>query len=230
MAGKKEEDKKSIVYIRVKSLEDLCRYAYNFDFTSDNLLKEKTGKGYRISILGESIGDSVIAYYIETGSDNSGTMIKYNVPSNGASEEIKFLTKVESTDIPRINLISIDLKAFKGKGIKRKSITSVKLGSLEDITKFALKKAAKYESSAHLYSFEYKKSIIICGFDLIDKLEDSKQIFYYIQLGLERKNRGRFIKYNYSENTIDFTDSIGEHPYAYIKIINLADSFPFFKL
>ena len=79
-----------------------------------------------------------------------------------------------------------------------------------------------------LYAFSMKGKSFLCGFDMIDELCDDRKTFYYA--AVKDKKRGGFAKYGYADNTFGFTDTVGEHSYIYIKIINLAEPFQFFKM
>lgn len=74
----KHKDRLTIVFVKAKSHEDICRYVYNFDFTSEPLLLEKAGKEFRLMALGEAINNKVIAYYTDIG--RKAKLARYTPP------------------------------------------------------------------------------------------------------------------------------------------------------
>lgn len=217
-----KKGKKSIFFVKVRSINDLCRYVYNFDFTSDNIFRGRE----KLIAFGEHVGSTTIGYYAESA-DEKSDIIKYTPPSDGNTERIEFL-KQGQQGVSWINIINMDLESFiHNKKINSKKIVKIKLKNIEDIAKIVIRKAAKYEFFTHLYSFEINDKFIVCGFELVDKLENEETAFYYVEL--VEKHVSKFVRYNYTDNKVDFTESVGEHAYMYVKMINLAEPFPFFK-
>ena len=107
--------------------------------------------------------------------------------------------------------------------VDTRSITDVRAS---DLIGFAIKKAAKDESLSQLFSFDWKGRRVVGAFNLVDGLADGKTAFYYSFC--EEKTLG-FARYDYREDRVDFSDSMGEHAYMYAKVVNLAEPFPFFK-
>ena len=81
-----------------------------------------------------------------------------------------------------------------------------------------------------MYCFKDKKlgKAVLFGFDLIDALSNEKRYIYYtiVELSLVKN----FAVYNYRENKTNFVDSVGEHSYLYLKVINLEEKPSFIKI
>lgn len=219
---------KGILYVKVSSMADLARYAYNFDFSSKSLILNKTGNGSRLMVLGECVKEAVIAYYINV--DAPHKFIRYAFPASaGEQESARFAESAEGSEKDYINIFEADLGAFKElKGVGKNDVLQIRVGSVEDLMHAAIKKAIKEESFACLYAFEKEGKRFVCGFDLIEELADDRKTFYYAVA--KDKKRGGFAKYSYATNTFEFAEAVGEHSYIYIKIINLAEPLPFFKM
>jgi len=103
----------------------------------------------------------------------------------------------------------------------------IKVGRYESLVKSLVKKAVEKEEIEKAYIFEKNSKYYIGVFDLLEELTDNKKSFYYAEL--KEYSESSFIRYNYSSDKIEFTKDFGEHSYLYIKLINLAEPFPFFK-
>ncbi len=219
---------KGILYVRVATLTDLARYAYNFDFSSKSLILSRSGGHARLLALGESIKESVIAYFIDAEGEQS--FVKYSFPSSADQRETARLSgAAEGSEKDYINIFAVDLGAFRElKAPGKDDVVQIKMGSAEDLVHATIKKSVREESFATLYAFEAKGKRFICGFDLIDELTDDRKTFYYAET--KDKGKGGFAKYSYSSNTFEFAETVGEHSYIYIKIVRLAEPFPFFKM
>lgn len=227
---KKHTHDKSVVYVQARTLNDLCRYACNFDFTSENLLLTKSGSSYRLFGLGEELGDAVLAYYVNI--EKKEKILKYTFTSfeSNENEQSRFVSNAEPQPGHYINIIDIEeMKGFKDdKKAAQDSVAIVRLGSASDMVNAAIKKAVKSESLFYLYRFPIKKGMVLAGFDLIDQLSNGKRTFYYAIL--DNNDSSSFARFSYTSSKVDFTNSIGEHSYLYVKIVNLAEAFPFFKM
>ncbi|MDE1860204.1 MAG: hypothetical protein KGH72_00620 [Candidatus Micrarchaeota archaeon] len=218
---------KSILYVRAASLNDLCRYCSRFDFTSDNLFVTDGSSGARVMAFGESIGKTTIAYYVDM--DARSRLIKYTLPTSAqGSERYSFVSNAEEQPGNYLNVIGIDMHRFgKAKSLKSGEISIVMMSDAPSIINAVIKKSMRNEMLLHLYSFKYKDRTVLCGFDLVDELVDDTRIFYYaFSKPIEQPC---FARYDYINDKVDFTNTVGEHSYMYTKIINLAEQFPFFR-
>ncbi|MCL5413046.1 MAG: hypothetical protein M1569_01430 [Candidatus Marsarchaeota archaeon] len=224
---KRKEMPKSIIYIKLKSLDDLCRYASNFDYTNSCIMSIKSGGGLRLFAIGESVCDSSIAYYVNI--ERQEHMISYTYPMPGESENSHFLESPSLQQHYYMGIINISSAGFReAKALKGKEPAIVRLEAPIDLIIAAIKRGVSSESIPQIYAFDCKGKLIMCCFDVIEELADDNHIMYYTVA--DSTGSSNFVRYKYNENKIDFTDYMGEHSYMYAKIINLAEPFPFFKM
>ncbi len=226
-AKKKEKEEKSkMLYLRAASPEDLCRYACRFDSISGTLIIEETKQGKRLVALGERVGEIQIAYHAPVS--ESGGMIAYEPSVEGAKDRMRFTTLTEPSNKYFINVMRIELSGYEvAKGIESKRVQMILVRNVMDLIGAAIRKAAKEEAIANVYSFVSGGKRVIAAFDVLEGLANEKPVFYYSFP--EAKSEGNFARYDYRNNTLDFTNTIGDHAYMYAKIINLSEPFPFFK-
>jgi len=218
------EGAKKIMYIKAKSLDDIVRYACRFDSSPGELLSAKVDGEDRLIALGESIDDSNIAYY--TSSTTTSKIIKYDF---GASEnKIEFIHSIDQKPNSQyIEIVSFETFPFKTtKTLKKELIAQIKVKGSDDLIKSVIRKAVEKEEIGSAYVFSSRGKTYIAAFDIIESLTDSLKTFYYAEMH-NYKNE-EFARYDYSKNTIDFSDEFGEHTYLYVKLIKLAEPFPFF--
>ncbi len=220
----KEEKGKKITYVRAKSLDDIARLAFGDDFSSRSLICSPRGKKNRITLLGEHVGSCIIAYYVES----EGTCKGISYSSDDSGERVEVVAHERGMDKNFIDVFHVEIEGLKDGKPEKDSVAIIKAGSFEDLAKMAIKASVKDESIRHLYSFEYKGKRIIGGFDLIEELNDEARNFYYTLLS--KDNQGKYIAYDYKTGRIEFTDRMREYSYMYLKIINLAEAFPFFNV
>ena len=101
----------------------------------------------------------------------------------------------------------------------------VKVENPIDLVGAAIKKASGEEIVANIYAFESEGKKVIAAFDVLNSLSNDKPVFYYSIL--EKEKLGNFARYDYRNNSMDFSNSMGDHAYLYAKVINLTKPFPF---
>lgn len=216
----------SILYVKLASLDDLSRFACNFDYTSSNIVSVKGKNGYSLMVFGEQIEGTTLAYYLNMPDRES--MICYTYPSSSSqSENSHFVKEIGTHPNHYMNILEMEGKNLK-KAAKVKAISLVMVHSHEALITAVIKKGVSHESLAHIYSFSKNGKTVFCAFDIIDELSEGPRTLYYSIS--DRKPNAGFARYKYTENKVDFATYMGEHSYMYAKIINLAEPFPFFKM
>jgi len=219
----KKQQKKKLLYVGLSSLEDLARLVCNFDSVPKNVFASKVGKKDAVLAFGETIGDVTIAYYVEVqGKVNE--ILRYDAERGKA----EFAGSAETApNVYYMNVIGIDLSAIQEGNVDPKEVSFVRLSSVKDLTRMVISKSVANEEIEGMYSFPYDGGRVFCAFDAVEQLADDKKILYYA--ATKDMAYGGFARYDYSKNTVDFTSSIGEHTFLYVKIANLLQPFPFFK-
>ncbi len=215
-----------VLYVKLASLADLARYVCNFDYTASSIISIKKPSGYQLFSFGEQLDGAIIAYYINA--PDSESMVCYSYPSSGdRSENAHFVNEIGSPPNHYMNILEIDGSNLK-EAKKAKPMTMVRAKSPEELIIAVIRKGVAHESLPHIYSFKKSAKTVFCAFDVIDELSEGPRTLYY---ALSTANHEAcFARYKYIENKVDFTAYMGEHSYMYAKIINLAESFPFFKM
>ena len=223
MPSKKRKSKaKKILPIKAKSVLDIIRGACSFDTYSKDLLAFKKENKNFLYLLGEELDDTVIAYYVST--DKIGEFAIYSATAEG--EKLDFSNEYkEQFNAHYINILPLESLPFEER--KGEEPIMIKVGRYESLVKSLVKKAVEKEEIEKAYIFEKNSKYYIGVFDLLEELTDNKKSFYYAEL--KEYSESSFIRYNYSSDKIEFTKDFGEHSYLYIKLINLAEPFPFFK-
>ncbi len=227
--GKDESLK--IIFARLSSLNDLARYTCRFDSAAlEVFYDESSGKLFSFA---ERIGNALIAYYIDAGERSEGIQYAYAVPGSGEAAEFTDTMDTQQLHSYYINIISVDMRHFqKAKEIGQKDINYVKVGNIKNLTKMILKKSIETEIIGSAYVFGYGSDIVVGAFDLVEELADGKKTFYYViaKGGETDAKKACFIRYNYSIDSLEFTDEFGEHSYMYVKLIHLAEQLSGMKL
>jgi hypothetical protein len=223
MPSKKVKNKaKKILPIKAKSVLDIIRGACSFDTYSKDLLAFRKGNKNFLYLLGEELDDTIIAYYVNT--DEIGEFAIYSATTEG--EQLNFSNEYkEQFNAHYINIILLESFPFEER--KGEEPIIIKVERYESLIKSLVKKAVEKEEIEKAYIFENKSKYYIGVFDLLEELTDNKKTFYYAEL--KEYSESSFIRYNYSSDKIEFTKDFGEHSYLYVKLINLAEPFPFFK-
>jgi len=223
---KQKEEKSKLLYLKAASVEDICRYACRFDSLSGTLILEESNQGNKLIALGERIEEVQLAYFFPI--KESGGMIAYEPAVEGAKDRMRFTTLSEPSNKYFINVMRIDLSGYEiAKGIDSKRVQMVRVKDVMDLIGAVIRKAAKEETIANVYSFVSAGKRVIAAFEVIDALASERPVFYYAFA--ESKSEGNFARFDYRNNSLDFTNTTGDHAYLYAKIINLSEPFPFFK-
>jgi hypothetical protein len=224
--GEKGPAKAGFVYVRAASIEDLCRYVSRFDFTSDNLFASELEGKKVVMAIGEAFENKVICYYVPY--EKKMELLEYRVPQvHGEHESAVAVEKMERQPSHYVNVVDIGLKDIIKKKFGKEEVTLLRAAGSEDIVRSLVKRSMRDEYIAHIYAFAHRGFRVIGAFDIVEELQNGRKAFYY---SVSTNNvEAAFARYSYSDNSVDFSKTFGEHNYMYVKIINLAEPFPFFN-
>lgn len=220
------KSKHKILYTKLASIGDLARYACNFAPVNKNIFASDLKK--TIMVFGETIGDTTIVYYSNV--EKPFPILTY-AGGQGVGEKVEMLDSLgalEKPDMYYMQVVEIDGKGFKDTGkIKPSDFHIINVIRPEDIIKGLIRRSMENGGIEHVYIFQYKNETIICAFDVFEDLANGNPTLYYSKLksGVE----SRFARYNYSKDSVDFSNDFGGHTYLYVKLIYLAHPFDFFK-
>jgi len=217
------KDKGALMLVRLSSLADLARYVYNFDFTFENVFTDGTQDGGSVLYaFGSKIDGRTLVFTLPI--KERGIAITYRPPESSEPETARLVQEYDQTG-QGINIIRMPLKELGVSKPQKAKAKMVQLSSMGDLVKLAIKSSPK-DGLADLYSFEDSGRRFIYGVDLVDQLNDHDAIIYYAETELGKA--AGFAMYDYKSGKVMLTDSVGEHSYMYLKIINLAEKPQFF--
>jgi hypothetical protein len=224
---KKKEDKPVAYYIRLNSLLDLARHVC--DFTNAvrpiNAIDED-GK-HRLFSIGERIGDIRILYYYD--SDKMGQFCFYN-PGEDAEErlELKSGADFEASDLKlyKIPLIELMKNPYPMKKKAKFEVMQVRVKDFRSLVKALLSKSTEDDSGTpEVYGFFDKGVHYIGSYDLF--YEHGAEFFAYAKV--DQKETFCSISYDYTNGLVETSRSFSGKSHMYVRVINLAEPFPFFK-
>jgi hypothetical protein len=212
--------------VELSSPTDLGRHAFTFESNIQNNLCAFTRSGrYNVLSFGETIGGSRLLYYYPFASP--GNFGRY-YPGSPYIKESFDLANSPSHDPQSYNMPIIELspKLFDGDahGAARKVINA-HVSDYKSIIKGMVNRSLQEESIGRVYAFDYKRTSFIGSFDLLS--DDSVDILSYSETP-----RGRaccFYSYDYTNDIVQETDRLIGNTFIYVRVINLARSFDFFK-
>ncbi len=221
----KEPKQNRLVYAKLASLDDLARYACNFDYTASSLICVRKPSGYAIFALGEQLDGSTLALYVNSA--QSEGMLCYTYPSYGGQpENTHFVTAAGQMPNHYMGILEMESAGIK-EAKKAKPVLAVRIRSPDELVKAVIRKGVATESIPHIYAFSKEGKVVLCAFDIISEFQEGPRTVYYAVS--DRMPAASFARYKYTENKVDFTTYVGEHSYMYAKIINLAEPFSFFN-
>ncbi len=220
----KKKNNNSLILLRLSSLADMARYAYNFNFTFDSVFLEKIGKREVICAFGEKIDGKTLLYTLDT--DKPAKFIRYKPPENDDREEAS-LVQEYFQGTQTINITSMQMESLGVvKNTEKLKFKALELPYVEDLIKLGIKSSSAEEDGlACLYCFSEGDEGIVYGIDLVEKLRSDDTVIYYAKI--KNGKHFSFARYDYKNGKAEFAEAVGEHSYMYLKIINLAEK-PFF--
>jgi hypothetical protein len=224
----KAKNKKGIdaYFLELKSPLDLARYVCDFGSFIEPINAVRSSKDHYILFSrGEKIGKKSSIYYAET--KNLG---KIGIYRHGDLVEdfymIDNIKLFENFKYYRIPIIEIERLPFNSSKAKADGVTSIEIKDFDSMVKEAISIAVKTETIAKLYAFFDGSKHILGAFDIMNGDDDNK-IFWYSTI--DNNEEFNFLRYDYNSDIVEEVNVSDENPsFIYVKVINLAEKFPFF--
>ncbi len=222
-------NKQRTIYVKLASMNDLARLACHFSQHNKTIFASQLEHKNSIFVLGEHIEDTKIVYYINQ--EKYPAIISY---TNGEArpEHISMLDTIDAVAKPDtyyLNVVEIDTKSFKPvSNLKVEDLGIIMVRKHEDLIKAIIKKSVERGEFEHAYVLERKGKHYIVSFDIFEDFLHGSTILYYSEL--KSKPTAKFARFDYTSNSVDFSDDFGERKYVYVKLIYLAQPFDFFKI
>lgn len=213
-------------FVRLESLSDLARNTTSFSDSTRPIFAQKIGSAYRLFEQGPKVGAVRFIFYSE--SKTCGKFLAYK-PASGAGPEILEMKEtipfeMQRGEVRNIPIVEITTSPFNEKKRATKVI-SVEVKDYASMVKGAITRSLDSESIGKVYAFRSGNQGYIGSLSLIE--EEDKKVFCYSKIDYDAPFA--FLRYNYQADKVEPTDIFGDHPYLYVRVINLAQPFTFFK-
>ena len=215
----------SLYFVRASSDMDLARYNCTFSSSMSAIFGHKEGSKTRLFVPSDKIGKTTIALYYM--GDAASRYAIYHPGSNSTPEKLEFVDKFgenQGYNSYRMPIVGFKSWPIKEKELKNKDVACVIFNSPEAIAISLISKGSDIGIMEKVYSFLYKGKRYIGSFDLIT---EESPTFVCAEVNFD-KGYG-FLKYNYTNDMLEPSDLIGDNTASYLREINLAEPFSFFK-
>ncbi len=226
MKKSSEKSKTLSYFIKLRSLGDFARNASTFGEGVRSVFALKEKSVYKIFAPSVKLGETRLMLYVE--SKEPGTCIAYK-PGTATEKEVlelrdTMVNQDKNPNLQNIPIMEIAANPFGDKHGKIK-VSSVRVKSSDALVKWIVSKSIENSGIGKVLSFKYKGDNYIGSFGLLD--DEENKMFFYAKTNITKEFR--FFRYNYTEDKVEPTDTFGEHSFLYVRIINLAEPFSFFK-
>ncbi len=216
--------KRTVYPVRLKRLDDLALNATSFDGVRP-IYAFREGDHYTLFSQSIKIGDPQMTLYV-----NESKIGKYIIfrPHTMTEKGTCGFTDTSVIRNPQPNthlfpIIEFEKAPHEVKQGKLK-INQVGIVDFDKLLKGVMMQHAE-GGVGKVFAFKYGGDAYISTFHILDS--DDIKTFSYAKVKLEKDYS--FFRYNYTEDRIEPTDTFGESSYLYVRIIYLAEAFPFFK-
>jgi hypothetical protein len=224
MPAKKKTEKNELtaLYVGVASLDDLARSALSERQT--RIIAVREAAQYRLLTEGEKPGDFRIIYYFET--QKIGKYLIYKADEKG--ERAELADTVESAGhyntykVPIIEMLSSPYAELKKGALEKVARSEARdYGSM---VRSLVNHTDEDSLPPKLYAFFHEKSHVVGSFELF---WEHHNVFAYAKI--DSQLRFSVLNYDYNTDTIDSTGAFPDPSKIRVRVINLAEPFPFFK-
>ena len=223
MAAKNSKQGKiKLTPIRLLSQLDFARYVSEGYLQAAPVMLMKTASGrYSTIAYGESLKKSRIAYYYES-SEKPGPMLYRNSDGRERLEAASEEGAPGDINAVPISPLEVSPSAFSFT-TKPEAITVKAMDYRSMLKSIALRSSLSDSGSEKVYSFIMDGDRYIGSFNALP--DDEQQTFMYSKTGSTKVFN--FFRYNYTAGTVEETDAVRSSSDIYVRVINLAEPFPF---
>lgn len=218
MVGKHHNENGALeaAYVRLESLADLARFALG---SHSHIKSVMHGKDHRLMLEGESVGPMIIYYF---DSPASGRYLLY-APDSDGKEKVSVTSEQgeysRSLRFPIVEL-SKDPRAESG---SFKNVECVRAENVESLIRALVSAAAEDDYIPKIYAFTHAGSRYFATMDLFGRKE---RVLVYAKS--DEKIGCSAYKYDYISDKVERAMSVSNGG-TYVRVINLAEPFHFFK-
>lgn len=212
-------------YIRLSTLFDLARNSCSIGSGASHINAIKQGGKYRLFSMGEKLDGTRLLYYLDV--DSPGDTLVYN--PNTEEEECRFkdAASMAPADYTRykIPVVEISSSVYSIRNKLSDAVNTVRVKGLESLVKSIVSDTSGRTETVKLYSFFYNSQHIIGTFSLFK--DGVSKTFAYTNT--DKEGQFGYLRYNYLNDSVDLCHGATDKALIYIRVINLAEPFPFFK-
>lgn len=217
-------------FIQLSGLKELGRLTCALEKTPPPTLFFNWKKKPYLAVQFDTLERRPIFYYVAS---EAAEFLGYKISGN--DEEVILTNHASNSAFVYSPIISLeDLPPSYEKGLKEgtkkigNKYSSVRVRDLNSLSKIAAYKVLFEEPPLPVFRFSYKKEDVLGVFTRLDDLDEAS-IFFYLKIG-PRVNAS-FIRYSSAKaNGATLTNSVGDHGYIFIKVIEVLGSHPLVAL
>lgn len=214
-------------YLEVCTISDFGRLVCAFERAPLLTFSFVKGHDHVLATQIDFLDNVPVIYYVKYA--NEGQFLAYR--HSGGIEEVTIVNSVSNPVYMYSPIISIEKfpRAFyrTSKVSKNAGYVPIKLKDLNSLAKIASYKMIYDEAPLPLFVYEQHTKFVI-GTPVTLGESDNLSYFYYITM--TDKPLSYFVKYASQKNMVAcMSDSLEEHGYIYIKLVNLATPNPLVK-
>ena len=217
MVGKHHNEKEALEasYVQLESLADLARFALG---SYSHIKSVMHGKDHRLMLEGESVGPMIIYYF---DSPESGRYLLYAPDSDGTEKASVTSEHGEYSRSLRFPIVELS-KNPRVESDRFKKVECVKAEDVESLIRALVSAAVEEDYIPKIYAFTHAGSRYFATMDLFGRRE---RVLVYAKSDEEKCSA---YKYDYISDRIERSMSVSNGG-TYVRVINLAEPFQFFK-
>jgi len=221
--AKKSSGSISVVYVKVNSLVDLARQM-SVQGSLKHISAIKEGSSYKLIYQGERLSGVQLLYYASADKLSKFFIYNPNPPEEYIEMRDSIASSISDYNTMKAPILEISMNPFKEEKKPDMELTLVEVKDYESFIKSIVSDSQYGGSNSKVYAFFCKGEHYIGSFEL---MRDSGKIFAYSRLSNNKVFN--YLKYNYNDDKIEETSAIAEKAFTYVRVINLAEPFSFFK-
>ena len=212
-------------YVRLSALIDLARHSCVIGSGVSHINAIKQGSKYRLFSLGEKLDGTRLLYCLDV--ESKGDALMFNPTAEEEECGFKDAAPLTPEDYKKykIPVVEISNGLYTIKPKLSNAVVTVKVNGVEPLVKSIVSDTLGRTETVKLYSFFHNSQHIIGTFSLFR--DGTSKTFAYASV--DAKEQFSYLRYNYLSDSVEFCHSIADKTLIYLRIINLAEPFPFFK-
>jgi hypothetical protein len=207
------------------TLADLARISCVMGNGAYHITAIKEGSKYRLFFMGEKLEDTRLLYCFDVTS--KGDSLVYNPGSESEECVFKDIVPLVPEDYRKykIPVVELSKNLYTIKNKLNEDVTLVRVKNISSLVKSVVSDTSGRTEAIRMYSFFYKGQHIVGTFSLFR--DGASRTFAYA--GTDEKAQSGYLRYDYLSDSVGFCQNTMDKAVIYIRLLNLAEPFPFFK-